>query len=343
MFRASSRGLPQALGRGGTRSSSPRSGLRGLALLAGSVGLAACSVVLDFGDDKQLVASAGTAGSAGASSGGSGSGGEAATAGSAPGGSGGDAGVAGDAAGGSAGAGGNGGTGGSPDAGLCGTDAAPVGPGSGNQLFFYFDAKDQPGAANDGDCSKEDARLTPLPGTTAADCDFPYGTGKEWIQLFREESIACAGCLSPTPNLWVEFLLQYKSPVSAGGTVVFQPMRGAASAANATYPTILINAQHQLGLKCGDTEQYSQIKVNESAILMLTYEYDFAARVGRLYLRGTSEGYAIGQLNEPNVEVACTCSEPADGFFMRGIPGTGELLYDEIRAAENHAAIDDSY
>ena len=229
------------------------------------------------------------------------------------------------------------------DAGYCATDASPRGPDSGNQLFFYFDAKDQPGGSNDGDCSKVDARFAPLQGFMPADCDSSYGAGKEWIQLYREEAIACVGCLSPTPTLWVEFLLQYKTPVSSNGTVVFQPMRGDALASNATLPGILINDQHHLGLKCGDTQQFSAITVNESVILMLTYAYDFAERRGRLFLRNTSEGYAIGQIGQPNVEVACDCSEPADGFFMRGVPGTGDLLYDEIRAAENHAAIDASY
>lgn len=305
--------------------------------------LGACTLALDFGDEKQLVASGGSAGASSAGTSSAGSGGEGASGGSAASAGTGAGGSAGNSTAGTSGSGGSAGAGGVTDGGLCATDASPVGPDSGNQLFFYFDAADQSGGTNDGDCSKDDARLTPLQGTMPADCDFKIGASKEWIQLFREESIACTGCLSPTPDLWVEFLLNYRTPVSTEGTLVFQPMRGNAAAGNATYPGIVLNSQHHLGLKCGQTEQYSPLTLNESAIVMLTYEYDFAARVARLYQRATSEGYAIGQLQNPLVELACDCSEPADGFFMRGVAGTGELLYDEIRAAENHTAIDDSY
>ncbi len=339
MFRPSLRRRPKLAGPASRRKATA-SGYRGVTLLAASVALAACTVVLDFGDEKQLVSDSGTAGVGGSSSAGAGgTGGQAGSAGSTPDAAGGTAGVAG-----GGGAAGSSGAGGVPaDAGYCATDAAPAGPDSGDQLFFYFDAKDQPGGTNDGDCTKDDARLVPLDGTMPADCDFVYGVGKEWIQLYREESIACVGCLKPTPDLWVEFLMQYKFPVSGGGTIVFQPLRGAPLASNATLPTVVIDDQHHPGLKCGNTERYSQFKLMESLILMWTYEYDFKARVGRLYLRNTSEGYAIGQLTEPDVEVTCECDEPADGFFLRGIPGTGELLFDEFRAAENHGAINDSY
>lgn len=346
MFRGTSRGETQSASRcpGAPRAPHPKLGWLALSLCLG-----ACTVVLDFGDDKQLVASGGSAGASNAGAAGSGgsAGGAAGSGGSAGGGSsgggaGGGAGsqTAGTHSGGNAGAAG---VGGAADAGLCGADAAPVGPDAGNQLLFYFDAADQSGGVSDGDCSKDDSRLTPLAGTMPADCDYKYGVDKEWIQLFRKESIACVGCLSPTPTLWVEFLLQYKTPVSTDGTLVFQPLRGSAAAQNATYPAIVLNSQQHLGLKCGDAEQYATQSLLESAIVMLTYQYDFTSRSGKLYLRGTSEGYAIGQLQNPLVELSCDCSEPADGFFMRGVAGTGELLYDEIRAAENHAAIDDSY
>lgn len=320
-----------------------------VASLLASCAALACSAVLDLGEPRELVSSAGAGAGAGVAGAGGSDGGQGGSAGSTSGGTAGGGnhagGSGGSQVGGSAGSGGSqtGGSAGSGDAGYCEAGGAPPAVDAGAGLTYFFDAQDPAGPTDrSGDCSLDDPKLGPLLGQPAANCDYAGALSREWIRIFQTATLACVGCFEQLPKLWVEFLFALEQPFGAPGAVVFQPLLGSAAVTNAVHAAVLIDEQRRLGLSCGGNAQFASHPVLGTAIQMLTYEYDFATRTARLWRRSTSEGYAMGQLSEPVVTLQCPCDEPADGWFTQGNAG-GDMRLNGIRIAPDHARIDASY
>ncbi len=197
--------------------------------------------------------------------------------------------------------------------------------------------------------------------TNAPDCDYT-GTvlaGSQSVEITDSESLVCANCFDPQPELWVSMLVRQEADFS-DAWLPFQPIVGDAIDYNysRTGGMLAITAIHEPGkrlltLTCGlggtgETYDIPHIELQNNRTYRVIFNYNWETRRGTLdvwdYQYGTTIDTAVincpASANDMNPHLG-PHTYPT-GFASEGFPAggpSGRAIQDDIIVATSRGAL----